>query len=76
MESSWNEGTKVCSNGPGHMNKVAAMPIYVKNFKTIFFSGIKRLMTLKLGMQHRLSCTSPFPNWCLGQGVEFDGIGS
>ena len=24
-------GTKVCSNGPGHMTKMAATPIYVKN---------------------------------------------
>ena len=27
----WDEGTKVCSNGPGHMTNMAAMPIYVKN---------------------------------------------
>ena len=26
-------GTKVCSNRPGHMTKLAAMPIYGKNFK-------------------------------------------
>ena len=27
-------GTKVCINGPGHMTKMAAMPIYVvKSFK-------------------------------------------
>ena len=45
---------KVCSNGPGHMTKMAAMPIYGKNFKKIFFSGTKRPMTLKLGMQHRV----------------------
>ena len=24
-------GTKICSNGPGHMTKMAAMPIYGKN---------------------------------------------
>ena len=24
-------GTKVCINGPGHMTKMAAMPIYGKN---------------------------------------------
>ena len=24
-------GTKVCSNGPGHMTKMAATPIYDKN---------------------------------------------
>ena len=27
----WDGGTKVCSNGPGHMTKVAAVPIYGKN---------------------------------------------
>ena len=50
-EPPWNGGTKVCSNGPGHMTKMAAMPIYGKNFKKIF-SGTKRPMTLKLRMQH------------------------
>ena len=29
----WNGGTKICSNGPGHMTKMAAMPIYGKNMK-------------------------------------------
>ena len=27
----WDEGTKVCSNGPGHKTNMAAMPIYGKN---------------------------------------------
>ena len=53
MESQWDGGTKVCSNGPGHMTKMAAMPIYSKNHKKIF-SGTKRSMTLKLGIQHRV----------------------
>ena len=26
-------GTKVCSNGPGHVTKMTAMPIYGKNLK-------------------------------------------
>ena len=26
-------GTKVCSNGPGHLIKMAAMPIYGKKLK-------------------------------------------
>ena len=52
MESPWDGGTKVCSNGPGHMTKMAAMPIYGKNLKKIFYSGTKRPMTLKLGTQH------------------------
>ena len=43
---------KVCSNGPGHMTKMAIMPIYGKNLKKIFFSGTKRLMTLNLDMHH------------------------
>ena len=54
MESPWDGGTKVCSNGPGHMTKLAAMPIYGKNLKKTFFSGTKRPMSLKLGMQHRV----------------------
>ena len=33
MESPWDGGTKVCSNGPGHMTKMAAMLIYGKNLK-------------------------------------------
>ena len=27
MEPPWDGGTKVCSNGPGHMTKMATMPI-------------------------------------------------
>ena len=33
MESPWDRETKVCSNGPGHIIKMAAMPIYGKNLK-------------------------------------------
>ena len=40
---------KVCSNGPGHMTKMAAMPIYGKNPLKIF-SRARRPMTLGLGM--------------------------
>ena len=29
----WDGGTKVCSNGPGHMTNMAAMLIYGKNLK-------------------------------------------
>ena len=31
MELLWDGGTKVCSNGPGHMTKIAGKPIYGKN---------------------------------------------
>ena len=50
MEPLRDEETKVCSNGPSHMTKMAAMFIYGKNF----FSGTERPMTLKVGMQHRV----------------------
>ena len=33
MEFLWDGGTKVCSNGPGYMTKMAAVPIYGKNLK-------------------------------------------
>ena len=33
LELLWDGGTKVCSNGPGHMTKMAAMAIYGKNLK-------------------------------------------
>ena len=52
VEPPWDGEMKVCSSGPGHMTKMAAMPIYDKNLIKIFFSRTKRLMALKLGMQH------------------------
>ena len=36
VEPPWEEGTKVYINGPGHMTKMAAMPIYGKNPSKIF----------------------------------------
>ena len=33
VEPPWEGGTKVYINGPGHMTKKAAMPIYGKNLK-------------------------------------------
>ena len=30
VEPQWDAGTKVCSNNPGHMTNMAAMPIYSK----------------------------------------------
>ena len=33
VEPQWGRGTKVCSNDPGHMTRMAAMPIYSKNMK-------------------------------------------
>ena len=43
---------KVCSNGTGHMTKMATTPIYGKNPLKIFFSRTRRPMTLGLGMWH------------------------
>ena len=50
METPKDVGMKVCSNGPGHMTKMAATPIYGKNPSKIFFSRTRRPMTLRLGM--------------------------
>ena len=54
MEPPWDRGMKVCSNGLSHMTNMATMPIYGKKLKKIFFSGTKRPMNLKIGMQHRV----------------------
>ena len=51
METPKDGGTKVCSNGPGHMTKMAATPIYGKNPSKIF-SRTRRPMTFGLGMYH------------------------
>ena len=40
-------------NNPGHMTKMAAMPIYGKNPSKFFFSGTTGLILMKLGMKHR-----------------------
>ena len=48
VELPWDEGMKVssnCSNGPGHMTNMAAIPIYGKNLKKS-----RSPMILKLGM--------------------------
>ena len=36
LEPPWEGGTKVFINGPGHMTKMAATPIYGKNPSKIF----------------------------------------
>ena len=47
MEPPWQRGKKAYINGPGHMTKMAAMPIYGKNLH-----GTYSPMILKLGMEH------------------------
>ena len=34
VEPTWDGRLKICSNGIGHMTKIAAVPIYGKNLKT------------------------------------------
>ena len=43
---------KVCSNCPGHVTKMATMPIYGKNPLKIF-SKTRRPKICKLGIQHQ-----------------------
>ena len=40
-------------NNPGHMIKMAAMPIYGENPSKFFFSGTNGPISTKLGMTHR-----------------------
>ena len=44
---------KICEHDPGHMTKMAAMPIYGKNPSKIFFSRTGGPNFTKLGMKHR-----------------------
>ena len=53
VEPPWDGRTKVCSNGLGHMTKWPSCLYMIKTFKNLF-CGIKRLMTLKFGLQHRI----------------------
>ena len=41
---------KIYTNELGHMTNMAAMPIYGKNLKKIFFPRTNRPITLKLSM--------------------------
>ena len=53
MEPQWNGGTKVCSNGPGHMTRMADMPIYGKNMKNSFLWN-PNVDDLEVCMQYRI----------------------
>ena len=53
MKHLWEGGTNVYINNPGHMTKMAAMPIYGKNPSKIFLSGTTGPISTKLGMKHR-----------------------
>ena len=45
---------KIYTNELGHMTNMAAMPMYGKYLKKIFFSRTNRPITLKLNMKHCL----------------------
>ena len=49
VQPHWEGVKKVCINGPGHMTKMATMPIMVKKIK-IFFSRTSGPISVKLGM--------------------------
>ena len=51
METPLDRGTKNCSNGSGHMTKMAAIAIYGKNPLKIFYSRTRRAMTSGLDMK-------------------------
>ena len=38
MERPWDRRTKVCSNGPGHMTKMALCPHMVKTLKNLLWN--------------------------------------
>ena len=50
VEPRWEGGTKVYINGPGHMTKMAATPIYGKNHSKFIFSRTGGPVLTKLGM--------------------------
>ena len=50
VQPPWQGGKKVYINGPGHMTKMAATPIYGKNTSKIFFSRTGEPIFTKLGM--------------------------
>ena len=53
MKHLWEGEINVFINNPGHMTKMATMPIYGKNPSKFFFSGTTRPISTKLGMKHR-----------------------
>ena len=44
---------KIHQHNAGHMTKMAAMSIYGKTLKTIFFQGTTGLILMKLCMKHQ-----------------------
>ena len=59
VEPPWIRGTKVYINGPGHITKMAAMPIYGKNLKNILLQNQK---SYDLETWHEASVTQALQN--------------
>ena len=59
---------KVCSNSPGHVNKMAAMLTYGKNSLKIFYSETSNPMILELGPYKICSNDGPRLTLTLQQG--------
>ena len=51
VEPPWDRGTKVCSNGPGHMTKMATVAIHCKKLQNLLLWNQK---AHDLEMQHRV----------------------
>ena len=54
MEFPWDRGMKVYLNGPGHITKMAAMPIYDKTLKNLL---LKNQKSFDLETSHAVSIT-------------------
>ena len=61
MVSPWDGGTKVCSNGPGHMTKMAAMAIYCKKLKTRLLQNQKADVLEASGLEYYQVCPNDDP---------------
>ena len=65
METPKDLGTNVCSNGPGHMTKMAAMPINGKNPLKIFFADNLGTWYVALGVLTYQVCSNNDPRLTL-----------
>ena len=63
MESPCDRGTKFCSIGPGHMTKMAAMPIHGKNLKKSSSHEPKSRWPWNLVCSIRCSSITKFKWW-------------
>ena len=71
IDPPWKRGTKVCSNGPGRMTRMAAMPIYGKNLKKSSFLEPKGWwpwnLVFSIGFAQMMTLGWPWPILLQGQ---------